>query len=101
MYHVDPDLMSFMVAILMSCVTAFISIAKKVIRKRKPTSNLWLWHEMAMCLLAFLLAMEIYPHMSAVLPAFITKPVFMALCVHMSSRLVILLEEKTTKAING
>ena len=101
MYHVDPDLMSFMVAILMSCVTAYVSIAKKVIRKRKPMSNLWLWNEMAMCLLAFLLAMEIYPHISAVLPAFITKPVFMALCVHMSSRLVILLEEKTTKAING
>lgn len=101
MHHVDPDIMSFMVAILMSCVTAFISIAKKLIGKRKPVSKLWLSHEIAMCLMAFLVAMEMFPHIASVLPAFITKPVFVAICVHMSSRLIIMLEERTTKAISG
>ena len=101
MYHVDPDVMSFMVAVLMSCVTAFISIAKKVSRKRKPFSKLWLSNEMAMCILSFLIALEMYPHIAVVLPAFITKPVFAAICVHMSSRLIIMLEERTSKAVSG
>lgn len=101
MYHVDPDVMSFMVAVFMSCVTAFISIAKKVLNKRKPISKLWLGNEVAMCLLAFLIAMEMFPHIAVVLPAFITKPVFIAICVHMSSRLIIMLEERATKAISG
>ena len=101
MHHVDPDVMSFMVAVLMSCVTAFVSIVKKVMRKRKPLSKLWLSNEVAMCLLAFLAAMEMFPHIAVVLPAFITKPVFLAICVHMSSRLVIMLEEKASKAISG
>lgn len=101
MYHVDPDVMSFMVAVFMSCVTAFISIVKKVLKKRKSISKLWLSHEIGMCLLAFLLAMEIYPSLTPVLPAFITKPVFLAICVHMGSRIVMMLEERTTKAISG
>ena len=101
MYHVDPDVMSFMVAVFMSCVTAFISIAKKLLNKRKPISKLWLGNEVAMCLLAFLIAMEMFPHIAVVLPAFITKPVFLAICVHMSSRLIIMLEERATKAISG
>lgn len=101
MYHVDPDMLSFMVAILMSCVTAFISIVKKVIGKRKPVSKLWLINETAMCILAFMLALEMYPHISVVLPAFITKPVFLAICVHMSSRLIIMLEERASRAISS
>ena len=101
MYHVDPDMLSFMVAILMSCVTAFISIVKKVIGKRKPVSKMWLTNEIAMCILAFMLALEMYPHISVVLPAFITKPVFLAICVHMSSRLIIMLEERASRAISS
>ena len=101
MYHVDPDMLSFMVAILMSCVTAFISIVKKVIGKRKPVSKLWLTNEIAMCILASMLALEMYPHISVVLPAFITKPVFLAICVHMSSRLIIILEERASRAISS
>lgn len=101
MYHVDPDVMSFMVAVFMSCVTAFVSIVKKVLKKRKAISKLWLSHEISMCLLAFLLAMEIYPSLTPVLPTFVTKPVFLAICVHMSSRLIMMLEERATKAISG
>ena len=101
MLHVDPDVMSFMVAVLMSCVTAFVSIVKKVMRKRKPISKLWLSHEIALCILAFLIAMEMFPHISIVLPAFITKPVFLAICVHMSSRLIIMLEERASRAIQN
>ena len=101
MYHVDPDMLSFMVAILMSCVTAFISIVKKVIGKRKPVSKLWLTNEIAMCILASMLALEMYPHISVVLPAFITKPVFLAICVHMSSRLIIMLEDRASRAISS
>lgn len=101
MYHVDPDIMSFMVAVLMSCITAFISIVKKVMRKRKPISKLWLSYEASLCLLTFLFAIEMYPHVSVLLPAFITKPVFAACCVHMSSKLILILEDRTSKAISG
>lgn len=99
MYHVDPDVMSFMVAVLMSCVTAFISIAKKITRKRKPYSKLWLSNEIAMCALAFMFAIEMHPHIAVLLPAWITKPVFVALCVHMSSKLIIILEEKARSTL--
>ena len=101
MYHVDPDVMSFMVAVFMSCVTAFVSIVKKVMKKRKPISKLWLSNDVAMCLIAFLFAMEMYPHVSVILPGFITKPIFLAICVHMSSRLIIMLEERASKALAG
>lgn len=101
MYHVEPDVVSFMVAIFMSCVTAFVSIVKKVMGKRKGFSKLWLSREIAMCLLAFLIAMEMFPHISVLLPAIITKPIFLAICVHMSSRLIIMLEEKAMKAISN
>lgn len=101
MYHVDPDVLSFMVAVLMSCVTAFVSIAKKVMRKRKPISKLWLSYEMGLCVIAFLFAYEVFPFMTELLPPFITKPVFLAICVHMSSRFIQMLEERTTRAISG
>lgn len=100
MYHVDPDAMSFMVAVLMSCVTAFVSIVKKVMRKRKPLSKLWLSNEVAMCLLAFLFAWEMYPHFKPVLPTFITQGIFVAICVHMSSRLIQILEERTISSLS-
>lgn len=101
MYHVDPDVLSFMVAILMSCVTAYVSIVRKVMRKRSKISKLWLSNEVMMCLLAFLLALEIYPHLADLLPAFMTKAVFASTCVHMSSRLVMFLEERVSKALAG
>lgn len=97
MYHVDPDALSFMVAILMSLVTTYVSIVKKVMSKKSKISKLWLSNEIMMCFLAFLIALEIYPHIAKLLPEFITKPVFAATCVHMSSRLVIYLEEKVSK----
>ena len=101
MNHVDPDVLSFMVAVLMSCVTAYVFIVRKVLRKRGTISKLWISHEIMMCLLAFLFALELYPQISTLLPAFITKAVFAATCVHMSSRLVIMLEERASKAISG
>lgn len=101
MYHVDPDVMSFMVAVLMSCITAFISIVKKVFKKRKPISKLWLSSEVATCALAFMVALELYPHLATLMPAFMTKPIFVATCVHMSSRLILLLEDRATKALAG
>ena len=101
MHHVDPDVMSFMVAVLMSCITAFISIVKKVMKKRKPISKLWFSYEMGLCLIAFLFALEIYPFMSDLLPPFVTKPVFAAVCVHMSSRFILMLDDRASKAITG
>ena len=97
MYHVDPDALSFMVAILMSLVTAYVSIVKKVMNKKSKISRLWVSNEIMMCFLAFLVALEIYPHIAKLLPEFITKPIFAATCVHMSSRLVMYLEEKVSK----
>ena len=101
MHHVDPDVMSFMVAALMSCITSFISIVKKVTKKRKPLSKLWLTSEAASCALAFLVALEMYPHLAILMPAFMTKPIFVATCVHMSSRLILMLEDRATRAVTG
>lgn len=101
MNHVDPDVLSFMVAVLMSCVTAYVSIVHKVLSKRGTISKLWVSHEIMMCLLAFLFALELYPKISTLLPAFITKAVFAATCVHMSSRLIMYLEERVTNALKN
>ena len=101
MNHVDPDVLSFMVAVLMSCVTAYVSIVRKVLRKRGTISKLWVSHEIMMCLLAFLFALELYPQISTLLPAFITKAVFAATCVNMSSRLVMYLEERVASALKN
>lgn len=101
MYHVDPEVMSFMVAVLMACITAYISIVKKVLRKRKPISKLWLSNEIMVCLLTLMVSLQIYPSISELLPAFVTKAVFASVCVHMGSRLIIMLEERATRAIAG
>lgn len=101
MLHVDPGVLSFMVAILMACVTTYVSIIRKIMRKRNKISKLWLSNEIMMCLLAFLIALELYPHISVLLPTFITKAVFASTCVHMSSRLVMYLEEKVTKTLKS
>lgn len=97
MYHVDPDVLSFMVAVFMACVTAFVSVSKKVMERLEvdePYPKIWLYNEIASCFLAFLIALEIYPHLQPMLPAWITKPVFIAICVHASSRLIIMLKDK-------
>lgn len=101
MHHVDPDALSFMVAVLMVCVTAYVSIVKKVMKKRKPISKLWLSHEIMLCLLVLLMALEAYPHIAVVLPAFITKAIFVSICVHMSSKVVMMLEERVTNSLKN
>ena len=97
----DQEIISFMVAILMSCVTAYVSIVRKVMRKRGRITKLWLSSEVMMCLLAFLIALELYPHLASLMPAFMTKAIFASTCVHMSSRLVMFLEERVNRALSS
>lgn len=97
----DQEVISFMVAILMSCVTAYVSIVRKVMRKRGKITKLWLSSEVMMCLLAFLIALELYPHLASLMPAFMTKAIFASTCVHMSSRLVMFLEERVNRALSS
>lgn len=97
----DQEIISFMVAILMSCVTAYVSIVRKVMRKRGRITKLWLSSEVMMCLLAFLIALEVYPYLASLMPAFMTKAIFASTCVHMSSRLVMFLEERVNRALSS
>lgn len=97
----DQELISFMVAILMSCVTAYVSIVRKVMNKRGKFTKLWLSSEIMMCLLAFLIALELYPHLVSLMPAFMTKAIFASTCVHMSSRLVMFLEDRVSRALSN
>ena len=97
----DQEIISFMVAILMSCVTAYVSIVRKVMRKRGKITKLWLSSEVMICLLSFLIALELYPHLASLMPAFMTKAIFASTCVHMSSRLVMFLEERVNRVLSS
>jgi FtsH-binding integral membrane protein len=96
MFHVDPDAWATIVAVLIVCISIFVSIARKLQRKRKKAPLLWYTVEIGTSLLAALMAYEMHPHMTAILPGWMTQAVFMGVCVHMGSRLIQKLEDKTT-----
>ena len=94
-----PDVMAHVITILLGCVAAFVSIGRKIDRSRTKFSWLWLSTEIGSCILAGFIGYESYPSIQNVpLLTWMTKSVFVLLCVYSGSKLVLYLEEKANKA---
>ena len=87
---------SFFGAIVISAVSAAISIAQRMLRGY-PTSALWLFSESMSAILAGYLAWDIYPHVADSLPAWVSQPLVIAASAHFGGRLFQTLEKYFTK----
>jgi len=96
----QPDVMVNAVAVFIGCVAAYVTIANKVLRKRKKISKLWLSTEIGSCILAAFIGWETYEFVAQLLP-FLSKQLYCVICIYMSSRLIILLEKRTENAITS
>ena len=95
----QPDVMANVITILLGCVAAIVSIARKIDRSRTQFSWLWLSTEIGSSILAGYICYESYPSIQAVsMLSWMPRSVFVILCVYSGSRLVIHLEEKANKA---
>ena len=87
---------SFFGAIVISAVSAAISIAQRMLRGY-PTSALWLFSESMSAILAGYLAWDIYLHVADFLPAWVSQPLVIAASAHFGGRLFQTLEKYFTK----
>ena len=87
---------SFFGAMVISAVSAAISIAQRMLRGY-PTSALWLFSESMSAILAGYLAWDIYPHVADSLPAWVSQPLVIAASAHFGGRLFQTLEKYFTK----
>ena len=87
---------SFFGAMVVSAVSAAISIAQRMLRGY-PTSALWLFSESMSAILAGYLAWDIYPHVADSLPAWVSQPLVIAASAHFGGRLFQTLEKYFTK----
>lgn len=99
----QPDVMADVVAILVACVAAFVSIGNKILKNRgKKISGLWLGTEIGACILAFYIGKETYPLLKD-LPYFnfISENLFTVLCVYSSSKIILIMENRSSKALSS
>ena len=87
---------SFFGAMVISAVSAAISIAQRMLRGY-PTSALWLFSESMSAILAGYLAWDIYPHVAASLPTWVSQPLVIAASAHFGGRMFQTLEKYFTK----
>ena len=81
-----PDLLGLIVAFVVSLVSGFISIARRVL-KGHPATLLWVVSEFMTAILCGYLMYEAYPKLSQAMPEFITLPIAVALAAHTGGRL--------------
>lgn len=86
MFHVDPDAWATVIAVLVICISIFASITGKLRKRRSPADLLWYSSELSMAILAAILAWDMHPYLP--LPEFMTRIVFTAVAVHVSTRFV-------------
>lgn len=94
MFRVDPDAWATIIAVFIACISIFVTIARKLERKVKRPSLYWLVSEIGACILAAMIAYDIFPAIHGLLPPWMTKNVFMALAIWMGSKFVQKLESK-------
>ena len=87
---------SFFGAMVISAVSAAISIAQRMLRGY-PTSALWLFSESMSAILAGYLAWDIYPHVADSLPAWVSQPLVIAASAHFGGRLFQTIEKYFTE----
>lgn len=83
-------------AIVISSISAAISIAQRVLRGY-PTSALWLFSESLSAILAGYLAWDVYPALQDSLPSWASQPLLVAVSAHYGGRLFQTVEKHFTK----
>lgn len=71
--------------LIISAMSAFISVGRRLMRKTNP-SILWVLTEFCAAILAGYLASGAYPDLKGSLPKGVTLPVFVAVCAHFGGR---------------
>ena len=74
-------------AILISIVSGFLSIARRILKGTQATA-LWIISEMVAAVLVGLLAWDSYPDLTDVVPHQISRLVFACMCSYLGSRLL-------------
>ena len=83
----QPDLLALVSALLISTVSAFVSISQRITRGH-PASVLWVISEFSAALLAGYLTYDAYPVLDPHLPDWMTPLMAVALAAHMGGRLI-------------
>lgn len=71
--------------LIISAMSAFISVGRRLLRKTNP-SLMWVLTEFCAAILAGYLASGAYPDIRESLPKGVTLPVFVAVCAHFGGR---------------
>lgn len=87
---------SLLGAIVISAISAAISIAQRMLRGY-PSSALWLFSESMSAILAGFLVWDLYPLIKDSLPAWASQPLLIATAAHFGGRLFQAIEKHFTK----
>lgn len=87
---------SLLGAIVISAISAAISIAQRMLRGY-PSSALWLFSESMSAILAGFLVWDLYPLIKDSLPAWASQPLLIATAAHFGGRLFQTIEKHFTK----
>lgn len=85
-WHNHPDFWSLIGALIISIVSGFISIARRILNGH-PSSILWIISEFMTAILCGYLMYHAYPIISPSLPEVITLPVAIAVSAHIGGRI--------------
>ena len=83
---IPPDFLEFLAAIIISSVSAFISISRRLLNGH-AFSALWVISEFLTAILCGYLMYDSYPTINAMLPEWITLPVAVAISAHSGGRI--------------
>lgn len=79
--------MQYVGAVLISLVSGFLSIARRILKGTKA-SLLWIISEMVAAVMVGLLAWDSYPDLSDIIPHEVSQLVFACMCSYLGSRLL-------------
>lgn len=95
----NPDLWGLVGALIVSTISAFISIAQRVVRGHKA-SALWVISEFMAAILCGYIMFDTYPILQSQLPEWATLPMLVALAAHIGGRSFQGLEKTMLKRFN-
>jgi hypothetical protein len=81
-----PDIWALLVALLISTVSGFISISRRIL-KGHTVSILWVTSEFSVAVLFGYLAWDSYSALSISLPEWLSAPIWVAVCSHSGGRI--------------
>lgn len=95
MPHNSPDFWTVVLVITVSIVSGVISILNRI-AQGKAFSIVWVTSEFLAAILCGYLAFDAYPSAQAILPDWVSLPMFIAACSHTGGRLLQILGDIVT-----